>query len=127
MCATPLDRCRDEYLGHLSVERGLSRNTLEAYRRDLGCYLGYLAERGVVDARDDRNFVAAPVPIFDQCLDQAERLFREIALVGSVDRELRRVDGHDPGSGPDLGSGEALRERDRRHGAHGCHAWSPKL
>lgn len=52
MCATPLDRCRDEYLGHLSVERGLSRNTLDAYRRDLGCYLGYLAERGVVDARD---------------------------------------------------------------------------
>lgn len=52
MCATPLDRCRDEYLGHLSVERGLSRNTLDAYRRDLGCYLGYLAERGVIDARD---------------------------------------------------------------------------
>ena len=37
-------------LDYLTVERGLSRNTLEAYRRDLQRYGRYLAERGVTDA-----------------------------------------------------------------------------
>jgi integrase/recombinase XerD len=35
------------YLEHLAVERGLSRNTLAAYRRDLARYVGYLAGCGV--------------------------------------------------------------------------------
>ena len=33
------------------MERGLSRNTLEAYRRDLRKYGRYLGERGIDDAR----------------------------------------------------------------------------
>jgi integrase/recombinase XerD len=37
------------YLEHLAVERGLSRNTLAAYRRDLARYVAYLAGRGVGD------------------------------------------------------------------------------
>jgi integrase/recombinase XerD len=37
-------------LDFLTVERGLSRNTLEAYRRDLARYATYLAARGVTDA-----------------------------------------------------------------------------
>jgi integrase/recombinase XerD len=37
------------YLEHLTVERGLSRNTLVAYRRDLARYVAYLSERGVAD------------------------------------------------------------------------------
>ena len=37
------------YLDHLSVERGLSRNTLASYRRDLERYAGELAEAGVED------------------------------------------------------------------------------
>lgn len=37
----------DEYLGHLSVERGASPNTLAAYRRDLTAYTEFLGERGV--------------------------------------------------------------------------------
>ncbi|GIG26165.1 site-specific tyrosine recombinase XerD [Cellulomonas denverensis] len=36
----------DAYLAHLTVERGLSRNTLAAYRRDLGRYLDFLAAAG---------------------------------------------------------------------------------
>ncbi|WP_308220320.1 site-specific tyrosine recombinase XerD [Kineococcus sp. TRM81007] len=38
-----------DYLGHLRVERGLSENTLGAYRRDLRRYLRFLAARGVDD------------------------------------------------------------------------------
>jgi integrase/recombinase XerD len=36
-----------DYLGHLSVERGASPNTVNAYRRDLDQYVGFLEERGV--------------------------------------------------------------------------------
>ncbi|QVQ54671.1 site-specific tyrosine recombinase XerD [Spiractinospora alimapuensis] len=36
----------EAYLDHLAVERGLARNTLLSYRRDLRRYLAYLAERG---------------------------------------------------------------------------------
>jgi integrase/recombinase XerD len=38
------------FLDYLSVERGLSKNTLEAYRRDLGRYASYLRAGGVSDA-----------------------------------------------------------------------------
>jgi integrase/recombinase XerD len=38
------------YLDHLTVERGLSPNTLSAYRRDLARYERFLATWGIVDA-----------------------------------------------------------------------------
>jgi integrase/recombinase XerD len=44
-----LERAVTGYLEHLAVERGLSRNTLAAYRRDLARYVAYLAGRGVGD------------------------------------------------------------------------------
>ena len=37
----------DDYLRHLSIERGLSKNTIAAYRRDLNSYLGYLEKHGI--------------------------------------------------------------------------------
>ncbi|MEV8509619.1 site-specific tyrosine recombinase XerD [Actinoplanes sp. NPDC051475] len=37
------------YLDHLTVERGLSRNTLESYRRDLDRYLESLTAAGITD------------------------------------------------------------------------------
>jgi integrase/recombinase XerD len=48
----------ERFLDHLSVERGLSGNTVSAYRRDLARYASYLASRGV---RDARAVVDAPV------------------------------------------------------------------
>jgi len=42
-----LDRCVDRYLRHVSIERGLSANTVAAYRRDLAAYLAVLNARGV--------------------------------------------------------------------------------
>lgn len=40
------------YLDHLRAERGLSRNTLAAYRRDLELYARYLDERGIASPED---------------------------------------------------------------------------
>lgn len=45
-----LTRARDLYLRHVAIERGLSANTLQAYRRDLEAYLGVLAARGIHSA-----------------------------------------------------------------------------
>ncbi|MVU83953.1 site-specific tyrosine recombinase XerD [Nocardia sp. ET3-3] len=42
-----LKRQIDAYLDHLAVERGAARNTLSAYRRDLGRYQHFLTGRGV--------------------------------------------------------------------------------
>jgi len=43
------------FLDHLAVERGLSRHTLDAYRRDLRRYLNFLEERGVRDVGGARE------------------------------------------------------------------------
>ncbi|WP_341954955.1 site-specific tyrosine recombinase XerD [Salinibacterium sp. TMP30] len=37
----------ERYLRHLAIERGLSANTLAAYRRDLESYLGFLGEHNI--------------------------------------------------------------------------------
>ena len=37
----------EEFLVHLTVERGASPHTIEAYRRDVGAYVSFLAARGV--------------------------------------------------------------------------------
>lgn len=42
-----LEQLVDRYLRHLSLERGLAKNTLAAYNRDLGEYLVFLAQQGV--------------------------------------------------------------------------------
>ena len=54
----------ERFLDHLTVERGLSENTLEAYRRDLTRYVRFLRHRDVADLRavDEgtvRSFVAS--------------------------------------------------------------------
>jgi len=45
----PLQRAVQGWLDHLRVERGVSRHTVQAYRRDTRRYLAFLAERGVQD------------------------------------------------------------------------------
>ncbi|WP_104182213.1 site-specific tyrosine recombinase XerD [Arthrobacter sp. B0490] len=47
----PLSLLIRDYLQHMSVERGLSVNTLSAYGRDLRRYQAFLDARGVPDAR----------------------------------------------------------------------------
>ncbi|GAB3569676.1 site-specific tyrosine recombinase XerD [Spelaeicoccus albus] len=50
--AGPLRRALDGYLQHVSIERGLSTNTVSAYRRDLGRYVRVLDSRGVARPAD---------------------------------------------------------------------------
>ncbi len=55
--AVAIDHSVDAYLAYLATSRGLSRNTLDAYGRDLAALAAFLAERGrgdprVVDADD---------------------------------------------------------------------------
>jgi integrase/recombinase XerD len=49
------DPILEPFLAHLSVERGLSGNTLDAYRRDLTRYLRFLEEAGARDAKQARE------------------------------------------------------------------------
>lgn len=63
MAATSVARQIERFLDHLTVERGLSVNTVAAYRRDLTRYAAHLAARRVTDAaraseRDVTAFVA---------------------------------------------------------------------
>lgn len=37
----------DEFMNYISVERGLAKNTLIAYRRDLEKYIDYLSQKGI--------------------------------------------------------------------------------
>ncbi|TDN93266.1 site-specific tyrosine recombinase XerD [Microbacterium sp. BK668] len=45
-----LERAVDAYVRHVSIERGLSDNTVAAYRRDLAGYVEWLAARGIADS-----------------------------------------------------------------------------
>lgn len=44
-----IDRAVDEYLRHVTIERGLSSHTVAAYRRDLEGYVAWLTERGITE------------------------------------------------------------------------------
>ena len=44
-----LAQLAEDYLRHLSIERGLSKNTISAYRRDLSSYLGYLEKQNIAE------------------------------------------------------------------------------
>jgi integrase/recombinase XerD len=46
MSSSPLERALTTYLDHLTVERGLARNTLLSYRRDLERYVAFVEARG---------------------------------------------------------------------------------
>lgn len=55
MLAPDLETHLDRYLRHLVVERGLSANTVSAYRRDLTAYLEFLDHDGVASVTAIRN------------------------------------------------------------------------
>jgi integrase/recombinase XerD len=92
-----------DFLAYLEFERGLSRNTLEAYRSDLLQFGAHLGRRGI-DARRARHADLAAF-LADLASGDAERrpasaatLQRKAACLRSFYRHLRRekVIDHDP-------------------------------
>jgi integrase/recombinase XerD len=49
MTAVALDTQLQGYLDHLTIERGVAKNTLSSYRRDLRRYSKHLSDRGIHD------------------------------------------------------------------------------
>jgi integrase/recombinase XerD len=94
-----------EFLGHLELERGLSRNTLEAYRSDLEQYGEYLRSHGFDPLEVRPNELAGFITSLAQGSEgrrpvAAATLQRKIACLRSFYRHLRReqlID-HDPAS-----------------------------
>lgn len=96
------------FLDHLTVERGLSPNTIAAYRRDLAKYRTFLATRGVADAGSVND---AAVAAFVAQLSaskhsdgkpyRATSVVRALSSVRSLHRFLMREGGaaRDPSSG----------------------------
>ena len=91
----------ESFLYYISLDRALSRNTFEAYRNDLECYLEFLSTRGIkniaeVTADDVRLFLR-------DCVQDGlapATIQRRISCVRSFHRFLlsERTVSHDPAS-----------------------------
>jgi integrase/recombinase XerD len=93
----PLAAQIQRYLDHLTVERGLSENTLAAYRRDLEKYAAFLGTHLITDARGpDEGTVAAFVAALsaasygDGKRYRARSVVRTLSAVRSFHRFLMR-------------------------------------
>lgn len=98
----------ERYLDHLVVERGLSSNTLVAYRRDLRRYVEFCDKRGVrtpadIDESVVRSFVASVSASTwgDERAYSARTVARTLSSVRSFHRFLLREGAveHDPATG----------------------------
>lgn len=109
MQAEPIATEARRYLDHLLVERGLAGNTLQAYRRDLRRYVGFLEQRGItdvasVDESTVRSFAAsmsASTHGDDERPYRATSVARTLSAVRSFHRFLLRegVSERDPAAG----------------------------
>ena len=78
-----------DFLAYLELERGLSRNTLAAYRSDLLQLQSFLAEHGKGFTDADHGDLAA---YLDSRSAAPSTLQRKLACVRSFYRHLRRED-----------------------------------
>lgn len=74
------------YLRHVSIERGLAANTIEAYRRDLAAYAEFLAARGTADIA---AVTAADIAAFSQQLRGDDGAGRSASSVGRMLSSVR--------------------------------------
>lgn len=73
------------FLDHLTVERGLSPNTVAAYRRDLARYGAFLRGRGITDPREiDGGDVAAFMAFVSGSTHGDGRPYRATSLVRAL-------------------------------------------
>jgi integrase/recombinase XerD len=92
----------ERFLDHLTVERGLSPNTVAAYRRDLTRYREFLAGRGIRDGRkaDEASVAAFVARLSASTHDdgkpyRATSVVRALSSVRSFHRFLMREGGAD--------------------------------
>jgi integrase/recombinase XerD len=79
----------EQFVTHLSVERGLSGNTVDAYRRDLTRYLRFLEGAGVGDVRQAREAdVSALVRALDGVGLEPASIARGLSAVKTFHRFL---------------------------------------
>ncbi|MGK2955420.1 MAG: site-specific tyrosine recombinase XerD [Solirubrobacterales bacterium] len=85
-----------EFLAYLELERGLSRNTLNAYRTDLLQFGGYLLERGIdpveITPAEMSEFVASLTSADGDQPLAASTIHRKTAALRSFYKHLRRED-----------------------------------
>src|SRR5688572_5942422 len=90
----PFEHLVLDFLGYLEFERGLSRNTLEAYRTDPLQFGRWLAERGLsadtVTGREVSDFVAALAAGNGKPPASPATIHRKAACLRSFYRHLRR-------------------------------------
>jgi integrase/recombinase XerD len=84
-----LERAVDSYLRHISIERGLSDNTVAAYRRDLSGYLTWLGEQGVADTSEVTPTLVGSF-IADRAATQPPMAASSLARLQSSVRGLHR-------------------------------------
>ncbi|MEY4321098.1 MAG: hypothetical protein RLZZ471_1039 [Actinomycetota bacterium] len=81
----PIQKSIDSYLRHLAIERGVSKNTIAAYRRDLVHYSDFLEKLGVSEVSEVTEV---------QVTDFAQSLAQKKGLVSSsIARNLAAVRG----------------------------------
>jgi integrase/recombinase XerD len=85
-----------EFLAYLELERGLSRNTLNAYRTDLLQFGGYLRERGIdpveITPAEMSEFVSSLTSVDGDQPLAASTIHRKTAALRSFYKHLRRED-----------------------------------
>lgn len=82
-------RAVDSYLRHVAIERGLSENTVSAYRRDLAGYAAWLREQGIVDTAAVTSTTLASF-IADRAATQPPIAASSLARLQSSVRGLHR-------------------------------------
>lgn len=74
----------NEFLNYISVERGLSNNTIEAYRRDLSRFFNYLGRRGYkLPSSATSSDASAYVQDLTECGLEVTSLSRNISAIKS--------------------------------------------
>lgn len=76
---TTVEDAVDDFLGHIRVERGLSPNTVAAYRRDLAGYVAFLAGRGIAEVAE-----ITPTDISEYVRERSTQVARSSVARGLV-------------------------------------------